>query len=473
MLTLIKLTSTEIIDYTRENYLLLENGNAALYSNFGTLFHVTHLSYFEKVISESIAEIERNFYFNSSPKNPEDSNLDLTKDTDVTIIKTLLAQLRATKRYKRGINEIGKIWKWISGSPDHDDAVLIDNKLSELITSNNRQFVTNTEIFNAIKRLSESLHEIENDAQLRLARERNKLIVIELQNIVQTIALAKTGTLNPAILNLEDIKEITQHEHGSMTITDLMDASEFKILQNEEVIVVFIKYPIIIKNCKLFETRAISQQDGKLLIGKEIAKCEKEFLNVKNCKIELRYNFCQVYENETCLSNILNNNKKAICNKIKEKNLDLEIIKDGSILISGNHIVDNATVKGTYLINFQNKTVIDGKTYFNPTFLIQNYLKTYNIDKFEIRNYYESYDEELKFDNINLIQSIQEKAMDSPIITTFVLLTIIVTTTLCILYYLKIRSSNNAILFREREEIRFSNLLKRVEELTEEAGRSS
>jgi len=34
----------------------------------------------------------------------------------------MLSQLIST-RSKRGINEVGTVWKWLAGTPDHDDLV--------------------------------------------------------------------------------------------------------------------------------------------------------------------------------------------------------------------------------------------------------------------------------------------------------------------------------------------------------------
>jgi len=40
-------------------------------------------------------------------------------------------------RTKRGINELGTLWKWIAGTPDHDDLITVQNKIDDLIQNNN------------------------------------------------------------------------------------------------------------------------------------------------------------------------------------------------------------------------------------------------------------------------------------------------------------------------------------------------
>jgi len=54
------------------------------------------------------------------------------------------------KDNKRGVNEIGTVWKWLAGTPDHDDFIKIQNKIDELIKNNNKQFIINSKLFKEI-----------------------------------------------------------------------------------------------------------------------------------------------------------------------------------------------------------------------------------------------------------------------------------------------------------------------------------
>jgi len=71
----------------------------------------------------------------------------------------LLSQILPS-RAKRGINEIGTLWKWIAGTPDHDDLITVQNKIDNLIQNNNNQFVINSKLFKEIKTLSENLQTV-------------------------------------------------------------------------------------------------------------------------------------------------------------------------------------------------------------------------------------------------------------------------------------------------------------------------
>jgi len=43
-------------------------------------------------------------------------------------------------------NEIGTLWKWIAGTPNHDDSIKVQNKIDGLIQNNNNQFVINSKL---------------------------------------------------------------------------------------------------------------------------------------------------------------------------------------------------------------------------------------------------------------------------------------------------------------------------------------
>lgn len=178
--------------------------------------------------------------------------------------------------------------------------------------------------------------------------------------------MSKVGILNPLILDMAEIKEIINEEKINVSISDLMDVSDFKIAQKNNLIVIYIKYPKVKNICKLFKAIAVAQSDGKLFIENEIIKCQDKFYSVKFCKNELNNAFCMIKANNTCLSDMLNN-KHANCTKINEKNESIKIIKDGAIVVSGKHKVNNHIINGVYLVTFQDNVTIDSKIYENPT----------------------------------------------------------------------------------------------------------
>ena len=119
---------TEIVDYTREDYLLLENGRVAIYNDYGRIFHVTNLTYYKEILEETQTLIskEQEFVYillNTTNDNYPSEKLDEKEldslDHEIELLDSLLKEFSTNDRiYQRGINEIGTLWKWIAGTHD-------------------------------------------------------------------------------------------------------------------------------------------------------------------------------------------------------------------------------------------------------------------------------------------------------------------------------------------------------------------
>jgi len=112
-----------------------------------------------------------------------------------------LGNIPRFKNYQNTYNEIGNIWKWIAGTPDHDDFITVQNKIYGLIKNNNDQFVINSKIFKDIKYLSEEFKTAFKDQEIPLRKYRLRLLTYDLMNLMDTITLAKIYVFNIKILN--------------------------------------------------------------------------------------------------------------------------------------------------------------------------------------------------------------------------------------------------------------------------------
>jgi len=91
----------------------------------------------------------------------------------------LVSQI-SPSRAKRGINGIGTLWKWIAGTPDHDDLITVQNKIYDLIQNNNNQYVINSKLFKEIKTLSENLQTVLSNLEFPFRKHRLRLLTYEL-----------------------------------------------------------------------------------------------------------------------------------------------------------------------------------------------------------------------------------------------------------------------------------------------------
>jgi len=159
----------------------------------------------------------------------------------------------------------GTVWKWLAGTPDQIDFIKILNKIDELIENNNKQFIINYKLFKEIESLSDDFKNVFINQDLPLRKHRLRLLTLDLQNLIDAITLTKIDVYYTKILNNDDIMEILKHEQKPVNIADLMDTSVFKTALHKELLIIYIKYPIIKNRCEIYHARAISQIDGKLL----------------------------------------------------------------------------------------------------------------------------------------------------------------------------------------------------------------
>jgi len=119
------------------------------YDSYAELFHVTNLSFYEEIINTE----------KSSSNKSLKTDIEWEISMDLELIKLTLSEIMP-KRQKRGINEIGTLWKCIAGTPDHDDFITVQNKIDNLIENNNKQFTINSKLFNKVKYLTENLKNV-------------------------------------------------------------------------------------------------------------------------------------------------------------------------------------------------------------------------------------------------------------------------------------------------------------------------
>lgn len=430
LITLLPFCRPDIINYSNDDYVLLEDvDNFLLYETFGEVFHVTNLSFYNDIF-------EKELIFFSNRSNSTDWEITM----ELNLIKTLLSQLTPHRVSKRSINELGTIFKWITGTPDHNDMLTIQNKINELIENNNIQNQINSAIFKEVTKITNLLENIKFNQEILLKKYRLKLLSLDLQNLLDTITFSKANIINPKILNKQDMTNIFNHEAFNITLIDLLDVSSFSIISYQGLIIVFIKYPTINHNCKLYHAKAISQSDGKLFIDDKIAKCKNTFYLIKNFKAEIYNTFAQIVYEKNCFIDLVNKQFTS-CTKISEKNKPIEVITDGAILISGKNCVNNTWLTGTYLITFKTIVTINNITYTNEKEKLLNYVKHNKFTNYLITEYKTSNDTELRLENTNTLSKIVIELENNHTKITFIIFLIIFT--FIMIKLLKFCSRNN------------------------------
>ncbi|XP_036348053.1 uncharacterized protein LOC118757450 [Rhagoletis pomonella] len=238
------------------------------------------------------------------------------------------------KRFKKSINTIGKVWKWIAGNPDHDDLVTLESQINNIIDNNNNQVTINKIVFDRINKITAVSNKIlkavqsSEDIQHNVAVElKYKLRVIkeEIINIDYAIHWAKAGIVNSYILSNEELElvksVILRNNLALYNVEESLELANIKIASNSTMLFYIVGIP---------------------LTNEEI--CES--ILIKPIKRKKYINKIPFEDIVTC------NDKKIFA--IKQKTLvTLPVIRAQSKLTA-----KKIALEGSYAVQFHNSTVI-------------------------------------------------------------------------------------------------------------------
>lgn len=291
-------------------------------------------------------------------------------------------------RKKRSINILGTAWKYIAGSPDHDDFVTVKNALDQTILNNNQQVVINdifterlqnlTQITNHITKAIKDNKDFVNEAALSM-QIKLRFIKEELTNIKFAIQWAKQNIINSFLLNKKEIKialeKITDDNILFTSIEEALKFANIKVLYNQRKILYIIVIPLTSK--EQFDNVIIKpvKRNNRIISTKfnEIMKNNHKIFGIKSeCAIINNVKICKSdklvnISNDTCIPPLLNGMNSS-CPMAHGYHIpQIENISPGIILLNDFiGTINNDTVNGTFLIKFHNATLrINDKYYRN------------------------------------------------------------------------------------------------------------
>lgn len=384
----------EIKHLENQKYVLTRTDDVLIFNEYAYLFHVTNLT---KILIPYRQILEQRH-------NHTTQEMIWMKK-----IELLAAQLNAHKRYTRSLNFLGSALKFVTGNPDHDDLIKIETTINMLINNNEKQRMLNSRF----ERLIDSLQGRTLENNLIIEQVHDQLLLL-----VRTINAAKNNEYLTESLNIDDVKEIIQHELVSVPIINILEYADIYIAGTGDLVVTIYKYPLIIKDCRLFRITPISFRHGKIQTDEEIARCDKEYVRVNLCKNFLGRNICRTNnKTDTCILPLLNN-RRSKCTIIQEYNDALLKIDEGFILLNGNHTVNNITTTGINLVTYTDQVTIDNNTYRNIQDRIIEAIHTKHDEDFEIARIIKS-DRYNAFDNIDSLKRLFIPYEQHPIRSVF------------------------------------------------------
>lgn len=364
-----------IVDYSHSNYIPVLDGDTTIWEDYGYLRHTTNLTIFHEILDDTERVIE------IFPQ----THVKKILESDSLHIGTLLSTLNVHHRHARSINFIGSVLKIIAGTPDADDFENIKVVEKQLVDSNNRQIDINTKTQIQIEKLTNAVNSILTKTKkeqintvtlFEIVMARNRMIIMELENLILSVTLAKTNIVNPTILDQEDLKFLinnSKYEHyTNFSVSELMEISKVKVISNEYYLYFIIKYPVPIKSCKKITLFPVSHFNKIIQFADTniVADCGDTTYSLINCQPTLSSTYCKSLQNTSCAQQLVSG-KTAHCNTQYNNLKEVAEVDDGIIIINDSTVVvteenqGTRIINGTYLITFDNNVTINGSLYVN------------------------------------------------------------------------------------------------------------
>lgn len=278
----------------------------------------------------------------------------------------------APSRQKRW-NSLGTAWKFIAGSPDANDLKMINSSINDLINNNNDQVRINRAMNLQMKELvykTKDAIELSNSRSFEIYSINIflnlKYLAEKLEQIVDSISLAKIGILNEKILSQDEIEILYQDlAKQNITVHNALEALNFvdtTIATNSKELTLLIKTPILDK--RIFNKIHVFPVTSN---HKQIHLTKRNYLTHETGNYivdSLDSTIYKIHEieldNSKCIPNLLSG-KQAICNYTMNPLEDeITVINDENLVINSNKTVfftsncgiSNRTLTGTFLITF-------------------------------------------------------------------------------------------------------------------------
>lgn len=428
----------KIIDYSHANYIPIYDGDITIWEDYGYLRHTVNLTMYDEMIKET-DELTDIF--------PQ-SHMKKILVTDVNHIRTLLSTLRTHHRQARSLNFIGTALKVIAGTPDFDDFEKSKFRQEQLIESNNRQIDINTKINEQLQILTNTVNSILKSEHNRNALNtehlyetllaRNRISIINLENLILSISLAKLNIVDPAVLDSNEIHSIIMNGSSTDTsVSEIMSLASIKVFQNLDLINFIIRFPKPISRCKKVSVFPVSHQQKILSFGKDniLARCESQVFSVTKCNRAVLSTFCNIINVTTCAQQLVSGTTAQCATEFDILN-KLVVVDDGVIIIN-NDLVEitekgsTQQINGTYLLIFDAEIKVNGTKFVNLNSITEKSPEVPNFPVINITEHKEiislPYLHDMNIKNLQHIGELKTQIIINPIISTTVIIFCLIT----------------------------------------------
>ncbi|XP_041452284.1 protein PF14_0175-like [Drosophila obscura] len=372
----------EISNYTKAHTISIHKGIGRLQTSSIKLIHIIDLKQIETELltirDHTMTDLKKSYLYH-------------TLTHEMVQALSALSTLYFKDRKTRSINWIGSAWKYVAGSPDHDDLMLIHNNLNNLITNNNDQVIINSQLQDRINNLTFVSNMLKNSIrddngfsnEIAISLQNQvRLLKEEIINVKYAIQWARLNVINSLLLNENELQEVhnifQKNNMSSLTVEEMLELTDISVLHNKTTIIYIVKIPEL--DSTNFENLIIKPVIKNNLIvnieANEIFLSDNDILKIpNNCKTTKEFKIC--YKKKTvnlqhtnCIAKLVRG-KESLCGFTNADHIQTIEEIDNSLLLlnnfNGSIRQGNKThqLRGTYLLHFWNDSIIIDKKEFN------------------------------------------------------------------------------------------------------------
>lgn len=377
----------QVHDLGKNPLAIVPLGQAKIKTGYIRIIHPININNIEEVVLEINKEVQKDT--ESSPLN------ELIKIRNTKLFETFqkLTPIKRSNRGKRW-DTIGKVWKWIAGSPDADDLRLINTTSNDLITQNNKQILINQQIGNRIQEVTTITNNVLNtyktwqdthikELQQLVAISNIDSLIDQVETLEEAILMAKHGIPSSKLLSIKNFNEIyhflKKQRIQLRSFEELLSISSTQVMMNSSHILYILKVPKLSnKNYEYIYVDSMIRNKKRILIESNfLVKNDSHVFDAKQPCVQSNKSWiCERSSLETtsqCIRQLLSGNHSECTYERVYSNGIIKQINDGTVLIN-DAIIEltsncsnyNQMLNGSYLIQFDNCQIrINGESYYN------------------------------------------------------------------------------------------------------------
>lgn len=285
--------------------------------------------------------------------------------------------------------QLGSIWKYISGSPDAEDLRIINSTSNSLIQQNEKQIKINhifeDRIYNMTRKLNEvtsKLNDISEESRkdFRLVGLLFSLdeFIQQLEDLEEAIVLAQRNIPSSRIINADEMTRIHHLLEGNGIFAGALDFASAYVVLSKESIAYILKIPRI-KNAIYdlnFIEPVISNNSRISLLTNYYLQGQSSFALKSLCATNRNLYICpstQLEPISSCIQQLMKGEptrcpmertySNNIIKRVDDSNI---IINDAEVTLTSNCSLNNRKLKGSFLVQFTNCTLfINDEMYSN------------------------------------------------------------------------------------------------------------